>query len=541
MVVAPHNFEIRTSMNRTMDDSSRSSSSSSDEQQSRSSSDRNYKDAKSTSANDLDLEEIDTVLPAAANVDVDVDHGIVGDAVDDDDGRKIFLSRIPQSFNEESITRILEAKFGARCVVNVSIVYDKSENHGAAADHADKKQKKRKKTGTKDDDQQPPAAHRGFAFVTFQSSTKCREAILSATVRGSARAATTATGSKSKQRKHTMYIRPVLRDDSTFADQATSTKNKHTHDGNEKDICFLWTKHRCPYGKGCKFVHVGEGACVVATATVNYEQYDENGAATTTMKRKHCFNFKKSGRCKAGDSCPFLHDTNAITTKNKHKEEVGDNDEQNQNKDKSQILCINWKNKGKCRKGERCPYRHGNGNSEDHDLVVCNNDGRQANKAGKAERINNIDTKEKKKRKQKDNINMKQRQSLSIRIFGLNYDTTPDDVRTLLKNCGPIMELTFPTYEDSGRSKGYCGVLFQSPKAVQKAILLDGCELHDRWLRIQEGKMFLKKWEEVKNDRRKESWGNDDDVVDARMEEDGKKESEIGEFGQKVKKRKKHG
>lgn len=502
-------------------DSSRSSSSSSDEEQFRSSSDRNYKDA----TNDLDLEEIDTVPAAAANVDVD---HVVGDTVDDDDSRKIFLSRIPQTFNEESITRILEANFGTRCVVNVSIVYDKNEN-GAAAD-ADKKQKKRKKTGMKDDDQQPPA-HRGFAFVTFQSSTKCQEAILSATVRGSAKV-TTATDSKSKQRKHTMYIRPVLRDD-TSADHATTTKNKHTHDGNEKDICFLWTKHRCPYGKGCKFVHVGEGGCVVATTTVNSEQYDEDGAATTIIKKKHCFNFKKSGRCKAGDNCPFLHDTNAIPTKNKHKEKVGDNDEQNKNKDKSQILCINWKNKGKCRKGERCPYRHGN--SDDHDLVVCA-------KAGKAtERIHNIDTNEKKKRKQKDNNDIKQRQSLSIRIFGLNYDTTPDDVRTLLQNCGPIMELTFPTYEDSGRSKGYCGVLFQSPKAVQKAILLDGCELHDRWLRIQEGTMFLQKWEEVEN-RRKECWGNDNDDNDrTRMEEDGKKESDIGEFGQKVKKRKKHG
>jgi hypothetical protein len=109
------------------------------------------------------------------------------------------------------------------------------------------------------------------------------------------------------------------------------------------------------------------------------------------------------------------------------------------------------------------------------------------------------------------------------------------------------VELTFPTFEDSGRSKGYCGVLFQSPKAVEKAILLDGCELHDRWLRIQEGRMFLKKWEEVENDRRKEQgWGTNDD--DEAEEKDGrnammdaKEKIVLGEFGQRVKKRKKHG
>ena len=52
--------------------------------------------------------------------------------------------------------------------------------------------------------------------------------------------------------------------------------------------------------------------------------------------------------------------------------------------------------------------------------------------------------------------------------------------------------------------------------------------------------MFLRKWEEVENDRRKECWGNDDDDdYRTRMEEDGKEEIVIGEFGQKVKKRKK--
>ena len=457
------------------------------------------------------------------------------DGDDDDDSRKIFLSRIPQSFNEEIITRILETKFGTGCVVNVSIVYDKTENGGAAAAAA---ADKNKKSGNKHDDQQPPA-HRGFAFVTFLSSSKCQEAILAETVRGSsAKSAST----PSKQRKHTMYIRPVLRDDTstehTTNNHSTRTNDTTEHDeNNSKDICFLWTKHRCPYGEKCKFIHVGEGGCVSTTTTTTYyvDAKHNDGAATTgtTTKKKHCFNFKKNGKCKNGDDCPFLHDIHVSTTHKKHKEEAED---ENKNKDKSQIMCINWKNKGKCRKGDKCPYRHGNSD---------NNDKNEGSDAGNMEcnaddgmmSAPTIEKKEK-KRKPKDKSN-KNRQSLSIRIFGLNYNTTPDDVRALLQNCGPIMELTFPTFEDSGRSKGYCGVLFQSPKAVEKAVLLDGCELHDRWLPIQEGKMYLRKWEEVENDRRREDcWGKDDDDV---KENDGEKEIVIGEFGQRVKKRKKHG
>ena len=113
----------------------------------------------------------------------------------------------------------------------------------------------------------------------------------------------------------------------------------------------------------------------------------------------------------------------------------------------------------------------------------------------------------------------KQRQPLSVRVFGLNYDTSESDVRSYFEHCGPIMELTFPTFEDSGRSKGYCGILFQSPKAVAKAVELDGKELHGRWLRVQAGKMYLKQWEEQHESRKRK----------------------VGEFGQPVKKRKKHG
>ncbi|KAL7439653.1 hypothetical protein ACHAXH_005551 [Discostella pseudostelligera] len=493
---------------------------------------------------------MDKLLDDAKHVDDDDDDdGVVDDDIndgydDDDDSRKIFLSRIPQSFNEAIITRIFEAKFGVDCVVNVSIVYDKQKMNDYENGGGNDTDKKKIKFGMKNDDEQ--LHHRGFAFVTFTSTDKCQEAILAGTVRGSAKMNTnTSTTTATSKRKHTMYIRPVLRDDDTsnHATKHNHTRNKDSKDGNNsKDICFLWKKHRCPYGEGCKFVHVGEGGCVVTTTPHVKNDGDGNGGTTgTSSKKKPCFNFKKSGKCKAGDDCPFLHDINVTTTTTKHKEEEGA--EFGKQMDKSQIMCINWKNKGKCRKGEKCPYRHGNNDDSIRGTVVVGREEGKDTNEDIDDEVHTTDTKEK-KRKRKEN---KQRQSLSIRIFGLNYNTTPDDVRTLLQHCGPIMELTFPTFEDSGRSKGYCGVLFQSPKAVEKAILLDGCELHDRWLRIQEGRMFLKKWEEVENDRRKEQgWGTNDD--DEAEEKDGrnammdaKEKIVLGEFGQRVKKRKKHG
>lgn len=259
----------------------------------------------------------------------------------------------------------------------------------------------------------------------------------------------------------------------------TSTK-KHTlylrpivrNDTEQQGICFLWANHRCPHGDKCKFAHVGEGSCLDTTSASTLEK----------KKRKKCFNYKKN-KCK-DPACPFSHDF-----------QVSFKDiPQRPNYEKD---CLTWKNKGKCNKKETCPYRHDE----------------------------SIQKKALEKRKRKRE---KERQPLSIRVFGLNYETKESDVREYFQHCGPIMELTFPTFEDSGRSKGYCGILFQSPKAVAKAVELDGKELHGRWLRVQAGKMYLKQWEE------QHEAGNEKRNKD-------EKQAQVGEFGQRVKRRKQHG
>lgn len=137
--------------------------------------------------------------------------------------------------------------------------------------------------------------------------------------------------------------------------------------------------------------------------------------------------------------------------------------------------------------------------------------------------------------------NNKVKQPLCIRVFGMNYDTKEEDIRSLFGDCGPIVDITFPTFEDSGRSKGYCGILFQSPKAVEKALLLHETELHGRWLSVQAGKMMLKQWEARERQSRSEK-STDGDVDNESKYLVAKVDSpEIGEFGRKVKKRKAYG
>lgn len=374
-----------------------------------------------------------------------------------EDSLKLFISRIPVSFDEEILKRELLTEFGDGSVKLIALVKkqkiwnnDESSNIEKGCNEISDKEE-----------------HRGFAFVTMNSVQIRDEAIK----KGSFRCKESANSKK----KFTLYIRPVVRDHDIICNPADGPNS-----------CFLWTKFRCPYGSNCKFEHVGEGGC---------QEQTQSGEGNDKKKKQKCFQWKTKGKCKMGDECPFRHD---FEPKKRKICEGNETMPENSRKD-----CINWKTKGKCRKGPKCPYRHSESVLESFlsrkDNRICLN---------KEDRS-------------------KASQPLSVRVFGLNYETTEDDVRKYFEFCGKIREITFPKFEDSGRSKGYCGIMFTSPKSTIKACELDGQELQGRWLSIQPGKMFLRQWEERESERFTEMPSNEDTTSSS--------------FHRKVKKRKRHG
>jgi RNA recognition motif-containing protein len=279
---------------------------------------------------------------------------------------------------------------------------------------------------------------------------------------------------ETSKKSHTLYL-------SAYKHEAKDEKEV-------PDICFLWIHKRCPYGDNCKFVHHGNGGVL------------DQRAVSASPKPRKCWDFKK-GKCKMGETCLFSHEgIEPISIKEKIDRPSSEKD------------CINWKTKGKCRKGETCPYRHSDSLREQAIAKLA------SNRPGESA----FQTVAPDKRTS---------EPLSVRVFGLNYETKESDVRDFLAPCGTIMNVSFPCWNDSGRSKGYCEVLFQSPKAVAAATALDGSDLHGRWLSIQAGKMYLKKWDErqqtLRNSRKESEVGRDLETP--------------GEFGQKVKRRKMHG
>jgi hypothetical protein len=366
---------------------------------------------------------------------------------------KIHVSRVPTKFDEAVVLRILKEHLldgdeqqneSSEEPIHVELVYPREDSND---DNDDDGAKKSAYDGGQDEDHtggdglpvqseskgDQPKEHRGFGFVTLQSKEIYDKALALSTIRGGRK-----PGSK---KQYTMHIR------------------RYTTSPDETDVCYLWAKQRCPYGDECKFSHSGPGACLVRP---------EADEATKQSKKGKCFAYKK-GKCSLGEDCPFSHDFEpSAPAKEGDKKEHTDTLQ-------SEKDCINWKTKGKCRKGENCPYRHDPG-------ALKKVEAKKKRKRPSDEEGTNNDTK-------------KQKQPLCVRVFGMAYDTTVEDIRNFFEHCGKINELTFPTFEDSGRSKGYCGLVFASPKAVEKAIELNGAELLGRWLSVQAGKMYLRDWE----------------------------------------------
>jgi RNA recognition motif-containing protein len=369
-------------------------------------------------------------------------------AVTDETVFKIHIARVPTKFTDDIVRRILEDSLREDSddpvVQTVELIYprDNGEHDRKASDDNEK-------NSTKDDNNKASKEHRGFGFVSFTSQQAMEAALKLGTVKGGRKRTST--------KLYTMHLRAY--EDKLAIENCGENASQNT---SLHDVCYLWSLHRCPYGDECKFRHVGPGGCV-------NDHTDVNSREQHRKKKGKCFAFKK-GKCDKGDDCPFSHDFVLSTVDKK--------DTESKSASKFEKDCINWKTKGKCRKGDKCEYRH---EPELQQRAL-----------------------EKKKRKRQDDDNehdkkqKKEKQPLAVRVFGMPYACTEDDVRDLFKECGVIHKIAFPTFEDSGRSKGFCGVWFVSPKAAEKALELDGTQMHDRWIRIQRGKtMDVKEWEKL--------------------------------------------
>jgi nucleolin len=73
----------------------------------------------------------------------------------------------------------------------------------------------------------------------------------------------------------------------------------------------------------------------------------------------------------------------------------------------------------------------------------------------------------------------------AVRVSGMPYETTEADIKNFFKDCGEIKEIDMPLWEDSGRSKGFANLTFESTDAAQKCIAMNNATMGERWLKIE--------------------------------------------------------
>jgi nucleolin len=103
-------------------------------------------------------------------------------------------------------------------------------------------------------------------------------------------------------------------------------------------------------------------------------------------------------------------------------------------------------------------------------------------KKDKKEKINDLelnDTKEEKtSRKMSEVENLSDNDdakyaSKSTFISGIPYEATQEDVTKHFEDCGKIVHVAMPKYQDSGKNRGYAHILFEKTSSLKKAILKD--------------------------------------------------------------------
>ncbi len=76
----------------------------------------------------------------------------------------------------------------------------------------------------------------------------------------------------------------------------------------------------------------------------------------------------------------------------------------------------------------------------------------------------------------------------TIHVEGIPFSWTNDELKSFFDECGTISSVRMPTWQDTGRSKGYGFLSFSSAEAAAAALKKDKAEVEGRWLKVSEAR-----------------------------------------------------
>jgi nucleolin len=212
-----------------------------------------------------------------------------------DDARKVFVSRVPRSFDGSRLQLEMEKVLGENTIESSTILWDNDEDRS-----------------------------RGSAFVVFKDKQTRSDAVKAGFFKVSV----------GKSKTKIMHVAEVER--------------QREGRGRDGGVCFLWKQGNCTHGDTCRFAHTGEGSCKIVTeskkkkkcfafkkgkcklgdkcnmlhvtSSASSSSSSSSSSSPTASsinsppsnnsnEPKPCFNWQKKGKCRKGDACTYKHET----------------------------------------------------------------------------------------------------------------------------------------------------------------------------------------------------------------------------------------
>ncbi len=73
-----------------------------------------------------------------------------------------------------------------------------------------------------------------------------------------------------------------------------------------------------------------------------------------------------------------------------------------------------------------------------------------------------------------------------VYVGNIPYSTQEDDLTAIFSECGGIEEIKIIRDYETGRSKGFAFITFETPEGMQSALAKDGNDMGGRNLRVNE-------------------------------------------------------
>lgn len=76
----------------------------------------------------------------------------------------------------------------------------------------------------------------------------------------------------------------------------------------------------------------------------------------------------------------------------------------------------------------------------------------------------------------------------TIHVEGIPFAWTGEELKAFFEDCGTISSVRMPTWQDTGRSKGYGFLSFSSAEEAAAGLKKDKAEVNGRWLKVSEAR-----------------------------------------------------